>query len=89
VCAHDRGDLRWLEFFGDMHDKKKVAKAAGVRSDLDHVRVKSRHLAALCSIIRRSNARAILLRSPEDSRGRPWDSALSALAAFADNHDAD
>ena len=68
---------------------KRVAKAAAIRSDLDHARVMSRHLAALCSIIRRSNAWAILLRSPEDSRGRPSESALSALAAFADNHDAD
>jgi len=63
---------------------KRMAKAAALRSDSDPGQILAAHLASLCSVIRRANARAILRRAPEDSRGRPPEAALSALAAFVD-----
>ena len=61
---------------------KSIAKAAAIRTDADPGRVLAAHLAALCTVIRRANARAVLRRSPEDTRGRPPEGALTALAAF-------
>lgn len=67
---------------------KRLAKATAIRTDSDPAWVLSANLAALCSSIRRNNARSLLLRSPEDHHGRHSESALSALAAFVDNSDA-
>ena len=61
---------------------KRIAKAAAIRADLDPGKVLAAHLASLCTVIRRANARAVLRRSPEDTRGRPPEGALTALAAF-------
>ena len=68
---------------------KRLARAIAIRTDSDPGRVLSANLATLCSNIRRNNARSLLTRAPEDMRWRPAESALGALAAFADGLDAD
>ena len=66
--------------FSAMCTIKRLARAAAIRSDSQYAPVFASHLASLCSVIRCSNAQALLRRLPEGTY-RLTESAISAIAA--------